>query len=148
MEAMARKIEAASATDRNFVAALELILRISFENFAQTFSYFSTVTSHQALNAMQAEISKHHELTDRFHEMLRRGLGVMEKVLNRAREKGEITDIHDSKDLSWVILSLVQGVHMSAWMNRKKFDVDSSVKQIIDFIMNGISAKNKHTGRA
>jgi AcrR family transcriptional regulator len=141
MLSMTKKIEAAASTDASFTATLENILRIIFANFAQTFSYFSTVSNLQSLGAVQAEISKHHELMGRFHEIMGHGLEIMENVAKRAREKGEISDFQDASDLSWFILSLIQGVHMRSWMTRKPFDIDTSVKQVIHFIKNGIAVK-------
>jgi hypothetical protein len=126
-----------------FIATLESIIRIVFENFAQTFSYFSTVTNFQALGTVQAEMSKHHELMGPFHEIMGRSIGLMEKAVRRAREKGEISDAQEPSNLAWSILSLIQGVHMRSWMTRKAVDVDSSAKQLIDFIMNGISKKKQ-----
>jgi AcrR family transcriptional regulator len=147
MQNMAQKIEAAALADAAFPVILESILRIMFANFAQTFSYFSTVTNFQALGAVQAEMSKHHELMGRFHEIMGRGLGSMEKVIKRAREKGEISNAQDTGGLSWFILSLIQGTHMRSWMTRKPPDVDSEVKHMIDFIMNGIAVKKTQTGK-
>lgn len=145
MQTMALKIESAAAADKPFIAILESIVRIVFENFAQTYSYFSTVTNFQALGAVQAEMSKHHELMGRFHEIMRRVLALMEKVIKRAREKGEISESQETGGLSWFILSLIQGMHMRSWMTRKPPDVDSEVNQMIDFIMNGISVRKAQT---
>jgi AcrR family transcriptional regulator len=142
MENMTRKIESVTLTDGTFVATLESIMRIIFENFTQTFSYFSTVTNFQVLGAVQAEMSKHHEIMGHFHEIVGRSIGLMEKVVKRARKNGEISDTQESNNLAWAIFSLIQSVHMRSWMTRKACDVDSSVKQLIDFIMNGISEKN------
>jgi AcrR family transcriptional regulator len=147
MQTMQRKIKGAAEKDATFVSILESILRIVFENFAQTYSYFSTITNFQALGAVQAEMSRHHELMGRFHEIMERGLSTMEKVVNRAREKGELSSSQDATDIAWSILSLVQGIHMRTWMTRKPRDVDTSVKQMIEFIMNGISLTNTRTGR-
>jgi AcrR family transcriptional regulator len=147
MQAMAQKIETAAATDSPFETTLESILRIMLTNIAQTFSYFSTVTSFQALGDVQAEMSRHHELMGRFHEIMGRGLGSMEKVIKRAKEKGEISDTQDSDGLSWYILSLIQSLHMRSLMTRKPPDVDSEVKHMIDFIMNGSAAKKTKSGK-
>lgn len=143
MESMTAKIEFVTLTGGTFIATLESIIRIVFENFAQTFSYFSTVTNFQSLGAVQAEMSKHHELMGRFHEIMGGSIGLMEKVVKRAAEKCEISDTQEPSNLAWAILSLIQGVHMRSWMTRKAVDVDSSVKQLIDLIMNGISVKNR-----
>jgi AcrR family transcriptional regulator len=147
MQAMAEKIETAASTDSPFEVTLESILRIVFANFAQTFAYFSTVTNFQALGAVQAEMSKHHELMGRFHQIMGRGLGSVEKVIKRAREKGEISDAQDASGLSWFILSLIQSLHMRSLMTRKPPDVDSEVKHVIDFIMNGISVGKTQSGK-
>jgi AcrR family transcriptional regulator len=147
MENVVRKIEVAASTDSTFTATLESMLRTVFENFAQMFSYFSTVTNLQALSDVQAEMSKHHDQMGRLHQIVGHALGIMEKVVNRAREKHEISDIRNSSDLSWAILSLVLGVHMRSWMTRIPPKVDEEVKQVIDFIMNGVGVKNEQTGR-
>jgi AcrR family transcriptional regulator len=147
MENVSGKIEAAASADAPFLTTLESILRIVFENFAQTFSYFSTVSNFQALSAVQAEMSKHHDQMGKFHEIIGRSLGLMEKVIKRAREKGEIGDGQETSGLSWFILSLIQGVNMRSWMTRKPPDVDAEVKTMISFIMNGISNIKTQSGR-
>ncbi|HUI93078.1 MAG TPA: TetR/AcrR family transcriptional regulator [Chitinivibrionales bacterium] len=146
IEAMAVKVEAAASTDAPFNVILESIMRIVFENFAQTHSYFSTMSNFQALRAVRDEMSKHQELREHFHKIIGRELDLLEKVIKRASEKGEIAGASETGGLSWFILSLVQGVHMRSWMTRKPLSVDSEVKRLVNFIMHGISSNKTKTG--
>jgi AcrR family transcriptional regulator len=143
MQDVSNKIELAISSQGSFVKTLESILRIIFANFVQTFSYFSTAANFRDFDPMQMEASKRRENMERFHEIMKQMLTSIEKVIARARKAGEISGSQPTGDLAWFIISLIQSVHMRSMMAGKMCDVDSAIKQIIGFIMNGISAKTK-----
>jgi AcrR family transcriptional regulator len=147
MQNVSRKIEAAVSSGGAFVSTLESILRIIFANFAQTFSYFSTASNFRAMGGLEIDASKRKDLMELFHETMGKSLHSIEELIRRSRKTGEISSNQDAAELSWYIISLIQGVHMRSWMTRKACDIDVSVKQVIDFIMNGISSKKTQTGR-
>lgn len=147
MQDVTQKIQAAVSSEGPFVATLESILRIIFMNFAQTFSYFSTASNFRAMGGIEIDVSKRKELLERFHETMGKCLRAIEMLIQRSRRAGEVSSNQDPAELSWYIISLLQGVHMRSWMTGKARDVDASVKQVIDFILFGISARKTQTGR-
>jgi|WetSurMetagenome_2_1015567.scaffolds.fasta_scaffold00328_13 AcrR family transcriptional regulator len=146
MEAVQKKIGEAISLGGSFQRTLETILKIVFENFSQTNAYFNAVTNFRALNAVQAEISKHDTLMGRFHDMVGQSMGTMQAFIERAEKNGEISATLETVDVAWLVMSLMQGVQMRAWMTRKPIEVDSTVKKTISFIMNGIAKKDSKTG--
>ena len=147
MQDVAQKINAAVLSGGPFVATLESILRIFFANFTQIFSYFNTASNFRAMGGMEIDASKRKELMERFHETMGKCLQSIEVLIQRSRKTGEVSSNLDPAELSWFIISLIQGVHMRSWMTRKACDVDVSVKQMIDFILHGISARKTQAGR-
>jgi Transcriptional regulator len=147
MQDMTQKIDIVVLSEGSFVETLESILRIFFANFTQIFSYFNTASNFRAMGGMEIDASKRKELMERFHEIMGKCLQSIEVLIQRSRKTGEVSSNLDPAELSWFIISLIQGVHMRSWMTRKACDVDASVKQMVDFIIHGISPKKPQTGR-
>jgi len=117
MQDVAQKIQAAVSSGGSFTATLESILRIMFTNIAQTFSYFNTASNFRAMGGMEIDALKRKELMERFHETMGKGLHSVEELIRRSQKAGEISSNQEPAELSWYIVSLIQGVHMRSWMS-------------------------------
>jgi AcrR family transcriptional regulator len=143
IQEMSEKIELAANAQEGFTRTIESMLRIVFTNFAQTFSYFTTAANFKSFNSLQMDAFKNKEHMDRFHEIMRKTLGSIEKVLTRARNAREISSRAPSADLAWFIISMIQSVHMRSFMTGKMVDMDASISRIMDFIMHGVAGRTQ-----
>lgn len=147
MQDVAQKIQVAVSSGGTFTATLESILRVMFTNIAQTFSYFNTASNFRAMGGLEIDAKKRKVLMERFHETMAKGLHSIEELIHRSQKAGEISSNQEPAELSWYIVSLIQGVHMRSWMSGKACDIDTCVRQVTDFIMNGIAVRNQKSSK-
>ena len=143
MKDVAQKIQVAVSSEGHFTTILESILLIIFQNFAQTFSCFSTASNFRAMRSMNIDATKRKELMERFNEIMGNIILSIEALIKRSTKTGEVSSHQNPAELSWFIISLIQGMQMRSWMTGKTGDIDASVKQVIDFIMHGLSGKKR-----
>ncbi len=147
MQNVTQEIVDTVASNGPFVATLERIMRIVFANFAQTFSYFSTASNFRSMGGMGIDTLRRKELMEQFHEIMAKGVHAIEELIRRSRKTGEVVSTQEPAELSWYIVSLIQGVQMRSWMSSKECDIDANVRQVTDFIMNGVSGRNQKSGK-
>jgi hypothetical protein len=99
------------------------------------------------MGGMGFDTLKRKELMEQFHEIMAQGVHAVEELLRRSRKAGEIVSDQEPAELSWYIVSLIQGVQMRAWMSNKECDIDASVRQVADFIMNGVAGRNQKSSK-
>jgi AcrR family transcriptional regulator len=135
------KMDAAADSQASFCQGIDSMVRILVTNFSRIASYQMTATNLSRIQTVSIEISKHGELTNRLYESFNRILAAFEKIIARARAQEEITDTIDTATIALFIFSLNHGVHMQAFMTGIMYDIDTTVKNIVDFIKHGVGIR-------
>jgi hypothetical protein len=63
-------------------------------------------------------------------------------MVKRGQEAGEIISRMAAGDITWFILSLIQGAHSRAWMTGSIGDIDRTIDTMIDFVKQGIGTSH------
>lgn len=136
------KTDAVTDSHGPFNETLEAMLHILFTNFSQIFSFLMTASSFTRLQVVGAEImTKHNDLMFKLHESFNHIIVSIEKIITRGRTNGEISSTLDSRSLALFIFSLIHGTQMQSWMTGTLCDIDAVVKNIVDFVKQGVGVR-------
>jgi|WetSurMetagenome_2_1015567.scaffolds.fasta_scaffold00008_107 AcrR family transcriptional regulator len=120
----------------NIQSLLFSVLKIYKENFS--FSMSMADLKNMAPSSMRRFQERHQELTSRFKHYSKEMLEMSTEVFSLARTRGEIKSNLDDKTLSQYVGSIVRGVMYECKSAGKIGDIDSQVRNIMDFLTNGL----------
>jgi AcrR family transcriptional regulator len=130
----------------NLTAMLRAIFKIYIENFSFSMSMADLKsTAPSSLDKFQ----KHHqELMAKFKQYSKQMIELSLSVFSIARQRGEIATSIDDKTLSQFLTSLIRGILFDCKNTGKIGDIEISIRNIMDFISNGMgfTVQNKQVG--
>jgi AcrR family transcriptional regulator len=129
--------------DKPFLVSVEAMLRIIFDHFCEHFSFLVNISNYRNMMILHQDMARHPDLSQQLHELLMRGLASLRKVVERARDRGEISGPHDPMTTALFIGSLIQSIQIISWQSGRVPDVESTVRQIIDFMRHGVGLTAK-----
>ena len=135
------KIITASSNQPSFIASAEAMFRVMLSKFIEQFSLIMDLSNYQRMVSMHIGPEKHDDLIKSLKEVQARILDFLEKVIEKGRDSGEITSSLPPNILARFMISLVQGVQMQWKMQGKTGDVDTTLRQLLDFLKHGFGLK-------
>ena len=138
-------LEAESKLDKPFLASVESMLRIIFDHFSEHFAFLININNFQNMMTLHGDMARHPDLSQQLHELVQRGILSLKVVVERARERNEISTLHDPMTLSLFIGSLVQSLQILSWQMGQPLGVDTAIRQIMNFIAHGVGLVTKQT---
>jgi AcrR family transcriptional regulator len=133
-----KTIEAAVRDAGDFSKTLELILRIILQVVNDDMGIMVNTANVQNMFTMHANMFKHKELLELFIESVNKFFTLLEGLIRRARDAGEIASDLDEETLSRFIGVFIQGILFEWNVAKKRTDIDTTIKYMLDFIQCGV----------
>ena len=130
-------IDEESKNEKPFLDSIEAILRIVFGHFSEHFAFLVNINNFQNMIVLQGDMAKHPELSGELHALVHKGIFLLKTVVDRAKDRNAISPLHDSTTLAIFISSLVQSLQMLSWQSGRAVDVETAIRQIINFLKFG-----------
>jgi len=137
-ERLAAELDPAAPLSEN----LRIVLHTTIRLFGEHFPLLLEIMDMRCMSAEQfATIAKHHDmLVGKFREYVARMGERLAALLRRARQRGEFSSELDDAFLARCIGAQIRGVLFDWKLAGKMGDVDTTVSQVLTFVMHGVSA--------
>ena len=132
------KIEAETRQNRPFLAAIEAMLRVIFNQYQEHFTFFVSVSNFESMMTLKRDMTKHPALFKVFHESFQRGIVLFRTVVERGKDAKEVSSRLDSATLALFIHSLVQSLQIRSWKMGQPIATEEAVSLIVEFVKNGV----------
>ncbi|MBD3241032.1 MAG: TetR family transcriptional regulator [Chitinivibrionales bacterium] len=142
-ERLCEKLGARLDPRKPLVANIEVILRTVFELFGEHFALLLEISDVRAMSGLQLEsLAKQHDaLMMDFRHWVREMQDLFVTILSAARERGELESPLDDEVLAAYIGAQLRGVLFDWKIAGRKGDIDTSVRQALEFVLHGVRGK-------